>query len=83
MHRSVASHMGLYSLSRHIILPNHVLDDNLVHNKQQKMYSVCGKTFELAFRLNIMYNNGNKKVQVGKDQEKAQSEKDSHSKNRG
>ena len=25
----------------------------------------------------------NKKVQVGKDQEKAQSEKDSHSKNRG
>ena len=27
--------------------------------------------------------NLNKKVQVGKDQEKAQSEKDSHSKNRG
>ena len=27
--------------------------------------------------------NGEKKVQVGKDQEKAQSEKDSHSKNRG
>ena len=27
--------------------------------------------------------NKNKKVQVGKDQEKAQSEKDSHSKNRG
>ena len=27
-------------------------------------------------------NNGQKKVQVGKDQEKAQSEKDSHSKNR-
>ena len=26
---------------------------------------------------------GKKKVQVGKDQEKAQSEKDSHSKNRG
>ena len=26
---------------------------------------------------------GNEKVQVGKDQEKAQSEKDSHSKNRG
>ena len=26
---------------------------------------------------------GNKKVQVGKDQENAQSEKDSHSKNRG
>ena len=27
--------------------------------------------------------NASKKVQVGKDQEKAQSEKDSHSKNRG
>ena len=31
-----------------------------------------------------MYRNGNsKKVQVGKDQEKVQSEKDPHSKNRG
>ena len=29
------------------------------------------------------YNEANKKVQVGIDQEKAQSEKDSHSKNRG
>ena len=28
-------------------------------------------------------NRAHKKVQVGKDQEKAQSEKDSHSKNRG
>ena len=28
-------------------------------------------------------NYSNEKVQVGKDQEKAQSEKDSHSKNRG
>ena len=28
-------------------------------------------------------NDGNRKVKVGKDQEKAQSEKDSHSKNRG
>ena len=28
-------------------------------------------------------NNDEKKVQVGKDQEKTQSEKDSHSKNRG
>ena len=32
---------------------------------------------------NIFHNYINKKVQVGKDQEKAQSEKDSHSKNRG
>ena len=30
-----------------------------------------------------VWNLGEKKVQVGKDQEKAQSEKDSHSKNRG
>ena len=29
------------------------------------------------------FNSTSKKVQVGKDQEKAQSEKDSHSKNRG
>ena len=39
--------------------------------------------------LNEIYNQGysplitSKKVQVGKDQEKAQSERDSHSKNRG
>ena len=32
--------------------------------------------------LTFLYKIG-KKVQVGKDQEKAQSEKDSHSKNRG
>ena len=30
-----------------------------------------------------VYVQNNKKVQVGKDQKKAQSEKDSHSKNRG
>ena len=30
-----------------------------------------------------VWSKNNKKVQVGKDQEKAQSEKDSHSKNRG
>ena len=32
---------------------------------------------------NLNYLGGQKKVQVGKDQEKAQSERDSHSKNRG
>ena len=32
---------------------------------------------------NLKLRNMHKKVQVGKDQEKAQSEKDSHSKNRG
>ena len=31
---------------------------------------------------NFQQDDRNKKVQVGKDQEKAQSEKDSHSKNR-
>ena len=37
------------------------------------------------FRVFIKYSleSSSKKVQVGKDQEKAQSEKDSHSKNRG
>ena len=34
-------------------------------------------------RKNITHAKAKKKVQVGKDQEKAQSEKDSHSKNRG
>ena len=33
--------------------------------------------------ISFSYSNNMKKVQVGKDQEKAQSEKDSHSKNRG
>ena len=33
--------------------------------------------------MNILWYNLYKKVQVGKDQEKAQSERDSHSKNRG
>ena len=34
-------------------------------------------------RIGIRNETGFEKVQVGKDQEKAQSEKDSHSKNRG
>ena len=36
-----------------------------------------------SFCIFYYRNVRNKKVQVGKDQEKAQSEKDSHSKNRG
>ena len=39
------------------------------------LYSLCLSGY--------MYVSNGKKVQVGKDQEKAQSEKDSHSKNRG
>ena len=45
------------------------------------------KTGRPGFRPGLtqtdLYNHRRKKVQVGKDQEKAQSEKDSHSKNRG
>ena len=44
--------------------------------KQRRSY--C----EAEQRLRFRYSDS-KKVQVGKDQEKAQSEKDSHSKNRG
>ena len=39
--------------------------------------------FTRIMRWTLPYNIAFKKVQVGKDQEKAQSEKDSHSKNRG
>ena len=38
---------------------------------------------EDAEMTNVVIIHWDKKVQVGKDQEKAQSEKDSHSKNRG
>ena len=38
---------------------------------------------ELLEFCNFQHGSRYKKVQVGKDQEKAQSEKDSHSKNRG
>ena len=52
---------------------------------QNKVSSKC--SFELDNRISVCHNNNNNnnnsKVQVGKDQEKAQSEKDSHSKNRG
>ena len=37
----------------------------------------------LLFAPSTITRSLNRKVQVGKDQEKAQSEKDSHSKNRG
>ena len=47
-----------------------------------------GLYFALASKMENRYKNlpqtiEKKKVQVGKDQEKAQSERDSHSKNRG
>ena len=51
-------------------------------------FSVAEKTLSMkasraSFAIICYYSILNKKVQVGKDQEKAQSEKDSHSKNRG
>ena len=55
------------------------------------MISVIDGVNERVLRIMLLKNGKevsslswiNKKVQVGKDQEKAQSEKDSHSKNRG
>ena len=43
---------------------------------------VCSRDLDHMTKMAAMPIYG-KKVQVGKDQEKAQSEKDSHSKNRG
>ena len=45
--------------------------------------SISKKSIEIFFLISHVSINIHKKVQVGKDQEKAQSEKDSHSKNRG
>ena len=46
--------------------------------------SPCGNIIPVKNCLNLIVGlYSNKKVQVGKDQEKAQSEKDFHSKNRG
>ena len=59
------------------------------HVKREIKSSVIAKTFtqiqeiRMKYILAMMFSTVNKKVQVGKDQEKAQSEKDSHSKNRG
>ena len=45
---------------------------------------IYGNSQHFVFVLrSTQYAINEKKVQVGKDQEKAQSEKDSHSKNRG
>ena len=43
----------------------------------------CRGLSEQPNDIRVATKSYNKKVQVGKDQEKAQSEKDSHSKNRG
>ena len=62
--------------------------DNDLQKRHMKLDSGVSnkrKTFDKEIRLNKRRykQDKDKKVQVGKDQEKAQSEKDSHSKNRG
>ena len=58
----------------------------LPHLIKEKLLELIEWTFKRALKnYGSLYLacNERKKVQVGKDQEKAQSEKDSHSKNRG
>ena len=55
----------------------HVWENKGTFSKRTLIKAVKGKLLE---RFNFFFK---KKVQVGKDQEKAQSEKDSHSKNQG
>ena len=52
---------------------------------EHSLHENIGSTCTLQFVLYSSYYKviAHKKVQVGKDQEKAQSERDSHSKNRG
>ena len=62
--------------------------DNDLQKRHMKLDSGVSnkrKTFDKEIRLNKRRykQDKDKKVQVGKYQEKAQSEKDSHSKNRG
>ena len=52
---------------------------NFNHKKQYNFYILHKSLLIIQIRVKPI----NQKVQVGKDQEKAQSEKDSHSKNRG
>ena len=72
------------------ILPRMCLND-LFHDFKNCREVSEYKSFDIS-QLQLDYSSdrkthckpsGNEKVQVGKDQEKAQSEKDSHSKNRG
>ena len=53
-------------------------------NKSVTRFNIVQNTIKYTHgTTTLLYDIANKKVQVGKDQEKAQSEKDSHSKNRG
>ena len=59
-----------------------VHDDSLTSKRFTTRTEQLTKCYEPLQKLRIKLGSC-KKVQVGKDQEKAQSEKDSHSKNRG
>ena len=61
------------TLHGHVFVINEMTISKFIHSKPS--------TF-IFTNTNILYFIS-KKVQVGKDQEKAQSERDSHSKNRG
>ena len=85
---------GVYisQLIRFARVCNHVTDVNARNKRltakllqQCYRYNKLQKTFfyRRHYELISKYNVGLKKVQVGKDQEKAQPEKDPHSKNRG
>ena len=52
------------------------------HCKENQTEKYCQKYFVLFWLSKSQMHTFHEKVQVGKDQEKAQSEKDSHSKNR-
>ena len=57
-------------------------DDSLTSSRFTTRTEKLTKCYEPLQKLRVRLGSC-KKVQVGKDQEKAQSEKDSHSKNRG
>ena len=92
-----ASTLSTYDFSTHYTtLPHNLIKEKLidliehVFKREERLYIACNATN--AFFTNEDYKRYTlwpcqkvieKKVQVGKDQEKAQSEKDSHSKNRG
>ena len=56
---------------------------NSKFNELDKLYAEFDELDKLHAEFDELHKLNYKKVQVGKDQEKAQSEKDSHSKNRG
>ena len=60
---------------------SYTLEGTVLENVDSIRY--LGETITNDLKCNTHITNFCTKVQVGKDQEKAQSEKDSHSKNRG